>query len=493
MIRCIFAVFTFASQSVQPLAASLPHLIFPRVNTLYFDGVEDLQWSTHSHSISSGQPLKGITVVKKGESHGAGLSLVAGRRGTEAPALEFCRSIQADNMIASTQAIPQKPKKPKLLNFAIFGTMVFSIKGKKYECKEMRIGQGHMILSFANNWWISASYCHRSSSSDVYDVEALKCGNYSNCGLTFHSTGDSDHFRVATMHSDAVAAEVEKTTAQRFGNTEQVASEEARSKLQEVKAKAAQQIHSSHLEVEHAHAAQQAAEANATEAEHSVETKLAHAQSMFQAEKAAENAERNAEKKAKQKARAAKSAETEALQQAHVAEAKLQAEEKVARASSQQAHAANAKIRAEEKIAQANTTQQAQEIKSNQNTSEEAGEGATQGRSPRTGERNESQNRTSRRSKEKASNRSSAHSSQAEDSSKPGRVPINVNWRTHIEVWAPTGYYFPGIPGELAFALFALLVLRFSHYQTRCHRMPRFPDASTGLMPTVGSGSVFVG
>merc|ERR1711974_373244 len=90
---------------------------------------------------------------------------------------------------------------PELLNFVVFGTITFSIKGKEYECKDMRMGQ-----EVDCNWWIAAPYCFRSNFGDYL---ALNCSSCPSCGLTFQSTFQLDHFEVQVPTGIGVAAQPE--------------------------------------------------------------------------------------------------------------------------------------------------------------------------------------------------------------------------------------------------------------------------------------------
>lgn len=161
-------------------------------NMIYFDGVEVVQWEEKVHSITQGQPYKGS--FAKHDIDGACLDVVAGRHGSQVPAEEFKSGMQVVNMIASTSHSWKEVIEPNLMNFAVVGTAIFTIKGVEYECKDLRIGQGH--FGSTNNWWIGAPNCFGSSSA----YGTLTClafdGSYlASCGLTFHSR-KSDHFHV---------------------------------------------------------------------------------------------------------------------------------------------------------------------------------------------------------------------------------------------------------------------------------------------------------
>jgi len=101
----------------------------------------------------------------RGHKPSWGINVAAGRRGTRTPALAFGSGIKSSNMISSVPGfevfIPRGP--PDLLNFAIFGSMEFSIKGKKYECKDIRLGQGH-IPFWRNDWWLGGENCTATMS-----------------------------------------------------------------------------------------------------------------------------------------------------------------------------------------------------------------------------------------------------------------------------------------------------------------------------------------
>lgn len=185
---CAYVVLTLRAHAVASVTGSLGFLGNREVgNTINFHGVDSLTWSQDKYSISSGQLFSGSS------ANGTSIKVVAGRHGSLQPAVDFCSGVSVLNMIASSTSAPHWVEAPKNLNFVVFGTMTFTIKGKQYECNDMRVGQGHYLLT--NNWWIGSGNCVRSSFGE------LNCGSLSNCGLKFSSTGKSDELQVAVMNT----------------------------------------------------------------------------------------------------------------------------------------------------------------------------------------------------------------------------------------------------------------------------------------------------
>jgi hypothetical protein len=154
-------------------------------NVIHFSGIDNLTWVQDKYSISTGQTFSGSSAI------GTNIYVEAGRHGTQQPAVDFCNGVDVPNMIASSTAFPHWTEAPQNLNFVVFGTLTFTIKGKQYECKDMRIGQGHYLLT--NNWWIGSHKCYRSS------FWKLNCGSHLSCGLMFASKGKSDELHVSIM------------------------------------------------------------------------------------------------------------------------------------------------------------------------------------------------------------------------------------------------------------------------------------------------------
>jgi len=159
----------------------------PPENFIYFDGVESVSWTEDRHSITDGQPYTGSS------AKGAAIDVVAGRSGSGGPAADFSAGLTAENIIASDY-FGTTTQTPTLLNFAVFGTVTFTINGEQYECKDMRIGQGNYEV-IRHNWWIGGDSC----SSTISAGGVLNC-KQSSCGLSFHSIHTSDRFQVAVIH-----------------------------------------------------------------------------------------------------------------------------------------------------------------------------------------------------------------------------------------------------------------------------------------------------
>eukprot|EP00746_Dinoflagellata_sp_MGD_P152051 gnl/MRDRNA2_/MRDRNA2_83405_c0_seq1.p1 gnl/MRDRNA2_/MRDRNA2_83405_c0~~gnl/MRDRNA2_/MRDRNA2_83405_c0_seq1.p1 ORF type:complete len:784 (+),score=249.72 gnl/MRDRNA2_/MRDRNA2_83405_c0_seq1:155-2353(+) len=69
---------------------------------------------------------------------------------------------------------------PESLAFVLFGDMIFTIKSKKYACKQMRLALGDS--GGVSAWWLGAPTCKRTAADE--ELEQLDC----DCGLTFEST-----------------------------------------------------------------------------------------------------------------------------------------------------------------------------------------------------------------------------------------------------------------------------------------------------------------
>merc|ERR1712185_612845 len=80
-------------------------------------------------------------------------------------AADFEAGIQIINMLTSKTKSIQLPFEPKQLNFAIFGTITFTINGNRHTCRNMRLAQGHD--STGNNWWIAGPGCFGITSEGV--------------------------------------------------------------------------------------------------------------------------------------------------------------------------------------------------------------------------------------------------------------------------------------------------------------------------------------
>lgn len=166
--------------------------IGPHHNMIFFDGAEIVEWKEVAHVITEGEPYRGS--FAKHDMDGACIDVIAGRKGSATPALEFKTDMQYVNMIAS-KSYSWKNIEPAKLNFALTGTATFTIKGVQHECKDFRIGQGH--FGAFNNWWIGGPNCFGSSSAHgTLTCLSWDTGSYfDSCGLTFYSS-KTDHFRV---------------------------------------------------------------------------------------------------------------------------------------------------------------------------------------------------------------------------------------------------------------------------------------------------------
>jgi len=152
-------------------------------NWVYFANSDAVQFTELGHSITDGQHYAGT------HTNGMAVDVVAGRKGSPKPAAVFKSGITALQMLGlNADAIA-----PKELNFVTYGTMTFTIGGKRFTCPDFRLAQGHNTGQ--NNWWIGSSDC-----ASVPKGSQLSCccgaklckggqGNYA-ISITPGSTGD---------------------------------------------------------------------------------------------------------------------------------------------------------------------------------------------------------------------------------------------------------------------------------------------------------------
>ena len=116
--------------------------------TLKLSGLSNLKFDVEGHSVTDGQPWKGLTFIecKTGECF---LNIESGRKKSNKVSNWFKNAIGGGSAIAcdNYDTLPGK------LNFAIRGTMKFNHGGNTYVGKDFVIAQGNNARG-RNNWWI---------------------------------------------------------------------------------------------------------------------------------------------------------------------------------------------------------------------------------------------------------------------------------------------------------------------------------------------------
>ena len=135
-------------------------------NYAYFIGA-DIDYEMDMYDVTEGQPFDHVSF------EGNTLDVVAGRKKSNIVASVMSNGLGVTNFIglkSTFQSIPSE------LNFAIFGTMTFTLpSGKVVECPDFRIGQGNH--QHTNNWWIGSTDCVQAPTTGQM---TCCCGN-SNC------------------------------------------------------------------------------------------------------------------------------------------------------------------------------------------------------------------------------------------------------------------------------------------------------------------------
>merc|ERR1719198_2044634 len=104
-------------------------------------------------------------------------------------------------MLTSKTKSIQLPFEPKQLNFAIFGTITFTINGNRHTCRNMRLAQGHD--STGNNWWIAGPGCFGITSEGVLNCRKWIPGPSSwGCGVSFKRVDVTCRFQVAELKEE---------------------------------------------------------------------------------------------------------------------------------------------------------------------------------------------------------------------------------------------------------------------------------------------------
>lgn len=112
--------------------------------------LDNFSFNVTDSKVTIGQPYDGVTTsIQNGKGQ---LIIKAGRSKSKVPAKWFAHEINKGSAIASFTG----KQLPDELNFAIKGTLQFSLAGKQYTIKNVLIGQGsnqHIM----NNWWFGGA------------------------------------------------------------------------------------------------------------------------------------------------------------------------------------------------------------------------------------------------------------------------------------------------------------------------------------------------
>lgn len=121
-------------------------------NDVYFEiaGLSAFRFTEIEHSISSGQPYDGVKSEVSEEGKQGNIDVKAGRHGTKSVAEWFQTQVGTGQTIVcdSTGTFPDD------LNFAVKGTLAFTIGDKAITCDNVIVAQGH--FAGANNWWMGS-------------------------------------------------------------------------------------------------------------------------------------------------------------------------------------------------------------------------------------------------------------------------------------------------------------------------------------------------
>jgi len=152
-----------------------------RQNYIYFSSDSEavaVQFSMDYYSLSPGQPWGGVS------TSGNSILVQAGRHDSPEVAAAFENGTSFLNMIATEKFLDGEPND---LNFAIFGSVSFTIGNLTANCTDFRIAQGHYL--FTNNWWLASPAC-----LTLQDDMQCTCDNFAK--VQFHSEGKSDQILV---------------------------------------------------------------------------------------------------------------------------------------------------------------------------------------------------------------------------------------------------------------------------------------------------------
>lgn len=143
-------------------------------------GVDTLAWAQETHEVTKGQPYEGTSVINHT------IDVVAGHKGSKRIAQDFSSGLQVINTFVTRYFIniPHLLHFPGQLHFLTVGNLTVTVKGKTHVCPNMRIGQGHVPLTWFNNYWFGAPYC--TYRGDLLQGTAeLDCSGAPQCGILF--------------------------------------------------------------------------------------------------------------------------------------------------------------------------------------------------------------------------------------------------------------------------------------------------------------------
>eukprot|EP00746_Dinoflagellata_sp_MGD_P139400 gnl/MRDRNA2_/MRDRNA2_72868_c0_seq1.p1 gnl/MRDRNA2_/MRDRNA2_72868_c0~~gnl/MRDRNA2_/MRDRNA2_72868_c0_seq1.p1 ORF type:complete len:323 (-),score=24.06 gnl/MRDRNA2_/MRDRNA2_72868_c0_seq1:264-1181(-) len=187
LTSCLFVAIIFTVHAVASKLCS---------NLIYFPEVDSLKWSQHAYSVGEGQLFQDSVVVAPTKNQPVpSINVTAGCQGGEIPILDFLDELTVSNMICSIYSPDAQEMDPSSLVFGgpdsmdvvIFGSMTFTIRGRKFKCKGMRIGKGkyrhpHMLDVFSENmWWLGATTCLRRTYMMKEWNSPIDC----DCGVSF--------------------------------------------------------------------------------------------------------------------------------------------------------------------------------------------------------------------------------------------------------------------------------------------------------------------
>lgn len=129
-------------------------------------GIKITSFEVQQHSISSGQPYGGVSVVSPDK-----LNIKAGRHGSSQVANDF-KSWAGQGVVIGCQ---KDDTYPRDLNFAVYGTLTFEHDGKTYQIKDLILAQGHNNAG-RNNWWLGGPHM-KGGSVDPLAGAAIATAN----------------------------------------------------------------------------------------------------------------------------------------------------------------------------------------------------------------------------------------------------------------------------------------------------------------------------
>jgi hypothetical protein len=151
-------------------------------NYVYFNSDEPVSvaFSMDYYALTNGQPWGGVS------TSGNSILVRAGRHDSPEVAALFENGTSFLNMLATEHVLDTEPED---LNFAIFGSISFTIGNRSANCTDFRVAQGHEL--FTNNWWLASPACLATPLSDNM---VCTCNGFQQ--VQFHTQGKSDQMLV---------------------------------------------------------------------------------------------------------------------------------------------------------------------------------------------------------------------------------------------------------------------------------------------------------